>query len=148
MFEKRLVIYCVTYFTYKKCVHLLGCRINVPNIVFKHFWSFNKGKMRYLKEYSDTALSRRPSPLCVKSILSLVSQNTLTKTSVLHFPTTSEAVTDTFMLDTNHRTNPPSFSRPYTSTNSRYTTICKSIDGVAFRVTVKSMVYWMCLKIV
>ena len=59
----------------------------------------------------------------------LASQNTLTKTSVQHFPTTYETVTNTFMLGTNHRTNLPSSSRPHTSIDSRYTTICKWVNA-------------------
>ena len=75
------------------------------------------------------------------SIVSLTLQNTLTKTPVRHFPITYEAVTNTFMLDTNHRNTPQPFSRPYTSINLRYATTCKSQDGVVIRVT-----WWMCFN--
>ena len=50
------------------------------------------------------------------------------------------------MLDTNHRNTPLLFSRPHTSINSRYTTICKFHDGVAIRVIYKNVVYWIWLK--
>ena len=93
------------------------------------------------RKYNDTALSRCHSSLCVESMLSLGSQNTLTKTSVRHFPITYEAVTNTFMLDTNHRNTPQPFSRPYTAINLRYATTCKSQDGVVIRVT-----WWMCFN--
>ena len=85
--------------------------------------------------YNDRALSLEHTWSYGKSIVSLTLQNTLTKTPVRHFPITYEAVTNTFMLDTNHRNNPPPFSRPYTSINLRYTTIRKSQDGVVIRVT-------------
>ena len=79
--------------------------------------------------------------LCGESILSLASQDTLTKTPVRHFPITYEAVTNTFMLDTNHRNTPQPFSRPYTFINLRYTNTCKFQDGVVIRVT-----GWMCFN--
>ena len=92
--------------------------------------------------YNDTALSHRNLSLYGYSILSLPVLNTLTKTPVRHFPITYEAVTNTFMLDTNHRNTPPPLSRSYTSINLRYATTCKSQDGVVIRVT-----GWMCLMI-
>jgi len=105
------------------------------------FCSSTRVKCGISRKYNDTALSRWPSPLCEESILSLASQNTLTKTPVRHFPITYEAVTNTFMLDTNHRNTPQPFSRPYTSINLRYATTCKSHDGVVIRVT-----EWMCFN--
>jgi hypothetical protein len=45
------------------------------------------------------------------------------------------------MLDTNHRNTPQPFLRPYTAINLRYTTTCKSHDGVVIRVT-----EWMCFN--
>ena len=105
------------------------------------FCSSTRVKWGISRKYNDTALSRWPSSLCGESILSLASQNTLTKTPVRHFPITYEAVTNTFMLDTNHRNTPQPFSRPYTSINLRYATTCKSHDGVVIRVT-----EWMCFN--
>ena len=89
------------------------------------FCSSTRVKWGISRKYNDTALSRWPSSLCGESILSLASQNTLTKTPVRHFPITYEAVTNTFMLNTNHRNTPQPFSRPYTSINLRYATTCK-----------------------
>ena len=80
-------------------------------------------------------MSHEHTSLDGNSIVSLPLQNTLTKTPVRHFPITYEAVTNTFMLDTNHRNTPQPFSRPYTSINLRYATTCKSQDGVVIRVT-------------
>ena len=105
------------------------------------FCSSTRVKWGISRKYNDTALSRWPSSLCEESILSLASQNTLTKTPVRHFPITYEAVTNTFMLDTNHRNTPQPFSRPYTSINLRYATTCKSHNGVVIRVT-----EWMCFN--
>ena len=98
------------------------------------FGSSTRVKWGISRTRRHTALSRDHFSLYGDSILSLGSQNTLIKTSVQHFPTTHEAVTDTFMLDTNHRSTFPPFSRPYTFINSRYSTICKSGNGVAIRV--------------
>ena len=112
------------------------------------FCSSTRVKCGILRKYNDTALSRWPYLLCEESILSLASQNTLTKTSVRHFPITYEAVTNTFMVHTNHRTPSPPFSRPHIPINSRYTIVCKYKDGVTIRVKYKTVVYWMCLKIV
>ena len=109
------------------------------------FGSPTRVKRDISRKYSDTALSRRHSPLRSKSILSFTSQNTLLKTPLRHFPITYEALTDTFMLINTHRNSHPSFSRPHTSVNLRYITICKFQDGVVIRVT---QVSWMCLKIV
>jgi hypothetical protein len=111
----------------QKYAQLWRCRINVFNTVFKHFLLLNEGKMRYFK------IIQRHSIVTVAP-LSLASQNTLTKTPARHFPITYEAVTNTFMLDTNHRNIPQPFSRPYTSINSRDATTCKSQDGVVIRV--------------
>jgi hypothetical protein len=83
----------------------------------------------------DTALLRSHPSLCCDSMISLVSQNTLARTSVRHFSITYEAATDTFMLQTNDRNTHTLFSRPHTSINSRYTNICKFQDGVVSRVT-------------
>ena len=88
------------------------------------FGSLTRVKWCIPRKYNDTALSRRYTMSHGNSILNLTSQNTLTKTSVWHFPITYEAVSDTFMLDTNHRNTLPSFSRPHTSIDSRYTNIC------------------------
>ena len=112
------------------------------------FASSTRIKWGISRKYNDTALSRWPSPLCGESILSLASQNTLTKTSVRHFLITYETVTNTFMLHTTHRNTLPQFSQSHTSINSKYTTICKFQDGVVIRVSDKNVVYWMCLKIV
>ena len=98
------------------------------------FCSSTRVKCGILRKYNDTALSRWPSSLCEESILSLALQNTLTKTPVRHFPITYEAVTNTFMLDTNHRNTPQPCSRPYTSINLRYATTCNYQDGVIIRV--------------
>jgi hypothetical protein len=118
----------VAYFGYNKCLYLWGCKINVPNIVFKHFLLFNKGKLRYFKDLRGTQHCHiRPTRSFCNYILPLALQNTLTKTSVQHFPITYEAVTDTFMLGINYRTNPPPSSRPHTSIDWRYTTICKFV---------------------
>ena len=68
------------------------------------------------------------------SILYLTSQNTLAKTPVPHFPITNEVGTDTFMLETINRNTYTPLSWPHTPINSRFTTICKSQDGVVFRV--------------
>jgi hypothetical protein len=105
------------------------------------FASQTRVKLGILRSYNDTALSRWPSSLYGESILYLALQNTLTKTPVRHFPIIHEAVTNTFMLGTNHRNTPQPFSRPYTSINLRYTTTCKSPDGVVIRVT-----EWMCFN--
>ena len=110
-------------------------------LFLKTFCSSTRVKWGISRKYNDTALSRWPSSLCGESILSLASQNTLTKTPVRHFPITYEAVTNTFMLDTNHRNTPQPFSRPYTSINLRYATTCKFQDGVVIRVT-----EWMCFN--
>ena len=93
-------------------------------------------------------MSRNHSLLYSTPMLSLTSQNTLTKTSVWHFLITNEAVTDAFMFRTTHRNLPPLFSSPHTSINSRYTNIWLFRDGVKNRVIYKNVVYWMCLKIV
>ena len=102
------------------------------------FCSSTRIKWVISRKYNDTALSRWPSSSCGESILSLVSQNTLTKTSVRHLLITHEAVTDTFMLDTNYRNTPLLFSRPHTYIKSRYTTICNFKDGVIIRVKYKT----------
>jgi hypothetical protein len=47
--EKHCVNLYVHYFNYKKNVQLRERRINVPNIVFKHFLLFTEGKMVYFK---------------------------------------------------------------------------------------------------
>ena len=99
------------------------------------FASLTRVKMGISRCYNDTALSCRHTSSYSSSIVSLTLQNTLTKTPVRHFPITYEAVTNTFMLDTNHRNTPPPFSRPYTSINLKYTTTCKSQNGVVSRVT-------------
>ena len=101
------------------------------------FDSSTRVKWGISSKCNDTALSRRHPPSYSNSIVSLTLQNTLTKTSVQHFPITDEVVTDAFMLNTTHRNIPLPFSRPYTSINSRYTTICQFQDGVAIRVTQK-----------
>ena len=98
------------------------------------FGSSTRVKWGISRTRRHSALSRDHFSLYGDSILSLGSQNTLIKTSDQHFPTTHEAVTDTFMLDTNHKSTFPPFSRPYTFINSRYSTICKSGNGVAIRV--------------
>jgi hypothetical protein len=92
-------------------------------------------KLGISRYYNDRALLRRYSRLYRNSIVSFALQNTLTKTPVRHFIITYEAVTNTFMIDTNHRNTPQAFSRPYTSINLRYTTIRKSQDDVIIRVT-------------
>ena len=110
-----------------------------PTLFLNTFASSTRIKRGISRKYNDTALLRWPFSLCKESILSLALQNTLTKTPVQHFPITYEAVTNTFMLDTNHRNTPQPFSRPYTSINLRYATTCKSQDGVVIRV-----IWWMC----
>ena len=99
------------------------------------FASQTRVKWGILGYYNDTALSRGHPPSNSNSIVSLTLQNTLTKMSVQHFPIVYEAVTNTFMLDTNHWHTRPPFSRSYTSINLRYTTICKFQDSVIIRVT-------------
>ena len=47
--EKHCTNWYATYFLYKKYAQLWRCRINVSNIVFKHFCLSNKGKMRYFE---------------------------------------------------------------------------------------------------
>jgi hypothetical protein len=96
-------------------------------------------KWGFSRKYYDTALSRRHFPSRCNSILPLASQNTLSKTTVQHFPITYEAVTDIFMLHTNHRNIFPSFSWPHTSIKSRYNTICIFQNGVAIRVTYRNI---------
>jgi len=113
------------------------------NMVFKHI--FTRILIHMLKNITKWCLAGRYtwkpqlpySSFYRNSILSLWLQNTLTKTSVQHFPITYEAVTDTFMLGTIDRNITPLFSWPHTSTNSRYNTICKCRDGVVIRVTQK-----------
>ena len=90
------------------------------------FGSSTRVKWGTSRKYNDTALSREHSLSYSNSILYLTSQSTLLKTAVQHFSITYEAVTDTFMLDGIYRDTPTPFSRPHTSTNSRYTTICIS----------------------
>ena len=103
------------------------------------FGSSTRVKWRFSRKYNHTALSRIQCSSHGSSILSLTSQNTLTKTSVRHFPITPEAVTSTFMSDINHRNTSPLFSWAYTSINSRYTIICNSQDRVAIRATHKKV---------
>ena len=123
-------------------MHIIGdAEWTFQTLFLNTFVSSNSVNWDISRKYNDTALSREPSSLCVKSILPLASQNTLTKTSVRHFPITYEAVTNTFMPDTNHRNTSQPFSRPYTSINLRYATTCKSQDGVVFRVK-----WWMCFN--
>ena len=105
------------------------------------FGCLSSVKWGILCKYNDTALLRRHRSSQSNSILSLVSQNTLTITSIRHFPRRNGAVTDTFMLGTNHRNTPQLFSRPHTSINSRYTIICKSKDSVTIRVKIKKRVF-------
>ena len=100
------------------------------------------------RKYKVTALFCRHYPPHGNSILPLAPQNTLAETFVRCVPRTYEAVTDTFMQVLDHRTPPPTFSRLHISINSRYTTICKSRDGVGIRVQDKDLLYWICLKIV
>ena len=115
------------------------------------FGSSTRVKWGISRTRRHTALSRDHFSLYGDSILSLGSQNTLIKTLVRYFPRTYEAVTESFMLDTIHRTPPQPFLWPHTFTISRYVgyiTICKRHNGVAIRVIYKNLVYWMCLKMV
>ena len=113
-------------------------------LFFNTFASPARVKWDISRKYNDTALSRSHCLWCWKSMLPLESQNTLVKTSLRHFPITYEAVTDTFMLHTNNRNPLLLFSQPHTSSNSRYTTICKFQYGVTIRVLDKH-VWMMCL---
>jgi hypothetical protein len=116
-----------------------GAEYILQTLLSNTFCSSTRIKYGKSRKYNDTALSRRHPSLYGNSILLLAPQNTLTKTSFRHFFITYEAVTDTFTLDTNHRTTPPPFSRPHTSSNSRYSTICIFKYGVVIRVTHKTL---------
>ena len=89
------------------------------------YCSSTRVKWGIWRKYNDTALTWRRSWLCSKPILSLASQNILTKTLLRHFPIIYEAVNETFMLDITHRNTPTPLSGPHISINSGYTTICK-----------------------
>ena len=117
-------------------------------LFFSTFGSSTRVKWGISRKYNDTALLRRRSLSHGNFILSLTSQNTLTKTSVWHFPITYEAVTDMFMLNTNNRNTFSPFSRPHTSINPRYISICICTNGVRIRVINTKLVHWMCLKII
>ena len=112
------------------------------------FGSSTRVKWGISRKYNDTALLRRRSLSHGNFILSLTSQNTLTKTSVWHFPITYEAVTDMFMLNTNNRNTFSPFSWPHTSINPRYISICICTNSVRIRVINTKLVHWMCLKII
>ena len=112
-------------------------------LIFNTFGSSTRVKWGISRKYNNTALSRRHCRLHSNFILSFASQSTLLKTPVQPFPTTYEAVTDTFMLVTIYRNTTPPFLRPHTSINSRYTTICKFQNGVTIRVTNKNVLYWI-----
>jgi hypothetical protein len=97
-------------------------------------------------KYNDTALPSRYPSSSGNSILYLVPQNTLTKTSFQHFLITYEAVTNIFMLDTNRGNTLLLFSRSHTHINTRYTIICKFQHGVVIRVTHKNVVCCMLVQ--
>ena len=129
--EKHCINWYATYFYYKQYAQCCQCRINVFNIVFIHFLVFNEWKITYFK-----IIQWHSIVMMIPQFHTLLAlQNTLTKMPVQHFPITYEAVTNTFMLDANHRNTPPPFWWPYTCINLRYTTIRKSQDGVVIRVT-------------
>ena len=54
LWEKHRKKFCITIFKYKKYAQSWGCRKNVPNVVFRHFWVFNMGKTRQFKGVEGT----------------------------------------------------------------------------------------------